>query len=320
LKLYHNAVKRYLIAAVTARARRCTSLLDLCCGRGGDIDKWLDAGIAEAHGVDISEEEISLARRRFEMKRGRHRDLNPRYTFDVVETLGTDRVEWPQRYDVVTCMFAAHFFPQSERTLDTFLGNVASALNDGGYFFGAIASGLGVLALLDRRDAYESPLLRVRRTWAGDHTSYNTFGSGYTFALGDTITNADVSSGEVVDDGAEEYLVFFGAFAGLAAKHGLFPDMSFPWDPEIGAHSAGGGGLSGGLDPAPAGGKHHAFRMFRPRYSDAIPHAAELTKASKLYAAFVFQKRASVSAAVKNTHPATPTADAVERPAKRSRE
>ena len=40
------------------------SLLDLACGRGGDIWKWLDAGIARVKGVDLSPGEIEEARKR----------------------------------------------------------------------------------------------------------------------------------------------------------------------------------------------------------------------------------------------------------------
>ena len=40
------------------------SLLDLACGRGGDIWKWIDAGILHVKGVDLSPGEIAEARKR----------------------------------------------------------------------------------------------------------------------------------------------------------------------------------------------------------------------------------------------------------------
>lgn len=39
-------------------------LLDLACGRGGDIWKWIDAGIKRVKGVDLSPGEIVEARKR----------------------------------------------------------------------------------------------------------------------------------------------------------------------------------------------------------------------------------------------------------------
>lgn len=40
------------------------SLLDFACGRGGDIWKWIDAGIPRVMGVDLSPGEIEEARKR----------------------------------------------------------------------------------------------------------------------------------------------------------------------------------------------------------------------------------------------------------------
>jgi len=40
------------------------SLLDFACGRGGDIWKWIDAGIPRVKGIDLSPGEIEEARKR----------------------------------------------------------------------------------------------------------------------------------------------------------------------------------------------------------------------------------------------------------------
>ena len=137
---------------------------------------------------------------------------------------------------------------------------------------------------------YESSLVRIRQTWPGDFKAYKPFGSGYTFALGDSITNANVSAETVVDDGAEEYLTFFGTYTQVAARHGLVPDPHFEWDPAIAGGSTH-GRPNGGLAERPAGDKHKAFRMFAPRYDAALPQGEELTKVSRLYAAFAFIKQ-----------------------------
>jgi len=62
LKKFHNDVKRELIKAYAGGASR---LLDLACGRGGDMKKWADAQIAEVVGVDLSPKEIEEAQRRY---------------------------------------------------------------------------------------------------------------------------------------------------------------------------------------------------------------------------------------------------------------
>jgi 2-polyprenyl-3-methyl-5-hydroxy-6-metoxy-1,4-benzoquinol methylase len=45
-------------------ANGAESLLDFACGRGGDIWKWIDAGITVVKGIDLSPGEIEEARKR----------------------------------------------------------------------------------------------------------------------------------------------------------------------------------------------------------------------------------------------------------------
>lgn len=56
LKVYHNTVKRLLIQRFASDADR---LLDLACGRGGDLRKWVDVGIKYVKGYDQAECEVS---------------------------------------------------------------------------------------------------------------------------------------------------------------------------------------------------------------------------------------------------------------------
>ena len=71
LKQYHNSIKRELINAFSGGPG--ASLLDLACGRGGDIWKWMDCGLAYVLGVDLSPGEVAEAARRFEEARAKRR-------------------------------------------------------------------------------------------------------------------------------------------------------------------------------------------------------------------------------------------------------
>lgn len=51
--------------------------------------------------------------------------------FEASDLLGLSLWKEPRQYDVVTCMFAIHYFFVTERALDTFLHNVAINLKDG---------------------------------------------------------------------------------------------------------------------------------------------------------------------------------------------
>eukprot|EP00041_Stephanoeca_diplocostata_P035155 m.1229007 g.1229007 ORF g.1229007 m.1229007 type:complete len:697 (-) comp24649_c0_seq23:2323-4413(-) len=283
LKDYHNTVKRALI---TCLSRRCEALLDLACGRGGDLNKWWDAGVRCVDGVDISVAEIDIACRRYADLKRRKGIRDDNYSFVVSERLGTDEIPWERIYNNVSCMFAAHYFFSNRRTVKTFLGNVSSALVEGGYFYGMIPSGKKILQCLAGQDVYKSSILHLRRTWPGDFRGFekNVFGSGYTFAIVNTVTNTDLQS-EELGEGCEEFLVFFSAFTQLAAEHGLFPDSAVPWHQMVDRRTR-----EPLLEPEPAEGKHEAFRMLRPQYPPDNPDAPELSKVSALYAAFVFRK------------------------------
>lgn len=82
------------------------------------------------------------------------------------------------------------------------------------------------------------------------------------------------SGGGRGDGGSFEYLVFFSAFAALAASHGLDPVGRWP-NPA----------LERLLDPGDEGA---AFKHFAPHFPGADP---SLERASELFAAFVFRKR-----------------------------
>jgi hypothetical protein len=57
LRDFHNKfVKRTLISAV---AKPGKTLIDFACGKGGDISKWIDAGLRFVFGIDVSEDNIT---------------------------------------------------------------------------------------------------------------------------------------------------------------------------------------------------------------------------------------------------------------------
>ena len=62
----------------------------------------------------------------------------------------------------------------------------------GGYFFGTVPDGRKVAEIIHtfgRWPKYESPMLKLEAKWQGEMQS---FGSGYTCAIGDTVTEGDL--------------------------------------------------------------------------------------------------------------------------------
>ena len=200
LKMYHNSIKRHLI---TTFASDASTLLDVACGRGGDLHKWDTAKIKHVHGIDISPGEIEEAKRRYASGTWKHTTCD----FHVSSTLATK--DWFfKEYDVVSCMFALHYFCGSEKTLDHVLRNVSASLKPGGYFIGTVPDGARVVT------AIPGPMLRIQPFWTG---AARPFGCAYLCDIADTVTSG----------GSIEYLVDEASLVALAAQHGLRPVLSY---------------------------------------------------------------------------------------------
>ncbi|MEW5310554.1 MAG: hypothetical protein WDW38_002342 [Sanguina aurantia] len=262
LRRAHNRIKQGLILRFASGAGR---LLDLCCGRGGDINKWRVAKVHHVKGVDISEAEVREAQRRFKEQSEESKEHQPQCVFEQSASLGeTDLIE-EQPYDVVTCMFAMHYFFINEAALDQFLRNVSINLKNGGFFINTIPDGKRVLFNLKDRAAYDSPCLKLEKRWHGPVTS---FGCEYVFSIKSTVTEGDDES-----DGSLEYLVFTSALTAVAARHGLYPVAEYN-DPHF-------------EDLFEPGDCDVPFKHFKPDFPNS--HFS-LAQASGIFMAVVFQK------------------------------
>ena len=199
IKRYHNDVKRRLIDIFATGAPR---YLDVACGRGGDIFKWIGAHVRFVRGIDVSPREIDEARSRFAAVRPRPR------TTDCVFEVVPDAARWSspdnEAYDVVACMFAIHYFFGTEDHARSFFATVSASLEVGGVFFGVFPDGHRVL------EAAGSPSMRIEVV---DDGATGEFGREVSFEILDT----------VIEGGSREFLVFPETLTRLAAEHGLEP-------------------------------------------------------------------------------------------------
>jgi SAM-dependent methyltransferase len=163
-KRYANAVKRQLIQHHAAGAR---CLVDIGCGRGGDISKWRDAGVRRVVAMDLSAAQLDEARGRENDGRGRggkgkggggtqivwrqHSMLDP----ELASRLAPD-IDWAGASagaDAVAAMFCIQFCFRSEATAAALLRQVSAMLRPGGIFFGTTPDAAAVLHALGGREA-----------------------------------------------------------------------------------------------------------------------------------------------------------------------
>ncbi|ORX92800.1 mRNA capping enzyme-domain-containing protein, partial [Clohesyomyces aquaticus] len=163
LRSFNNWVKSSTIQKFIGDERNL-KVLDMGCGKGGDLGKWQASRKLELYiGADPADVSISQARERYEqmrrqMRRGQRIFHAEFYTKDcfgewlgeipIIKDVGIDPGVGPgnaisQRwggggFDIVTMMFCMHYAFESEDKARGMLRNVAGALKKGGRFIGCI--------------------------------------------------------------------------------------------------------------------------------------------------------------------------------------
>lgn len=243
LKRFHNTIKRLLLQTFVPPGAR---LLDVGAGRGGDVRKWADCGISFAKGLDISAAELQEAARRA-------RDVpGLSAVFEPTDDLGVRAWDDPDGpYDLVSCMFALHYFFGSETMCFTLLQHIARNLKPGGVFVGIVPDGIRINRALAARTATTGSFHLTAR-WSGPP---RPFGSPYVCQIEDTVTDRG---------GSLEYLVYDTVLTAVARQVGLEPILDLQL---------------AGLEVS-----ERTFKHLVP------PYPGPLAEATRLFAAFAFRK------------------------------
>ena len=140
-------------------ARKPLLVLDIGCGKGGDLGKWQLAPqtVGLYVGLDPADQSIEQARDRYAgMRRGRRPIFDGRFhvkdcfggwvgEVPIVREVGIDPSagsgsnRWGGgQFDVVSMMFSMHYAFESEEKVKMMLRNVAGSLKKGGRFIGVV--------------------------------------------------------------------------------------------------------------------------------------------------------------------------------------
>ena len=223
LRCFNNWVKSVLLQEYT---RQGFTVLDLCCGKGGDLAKFRNQKISFYVGVDMSKNNLLDAKQRFSAHKCGFDGLlicgditDPEITIDQIVS-----AKYNLEYDLVSCQFALNYIWKSEDAVRRFLENVTDSLKPGAVFVGTIP------------DA--KVLVKKLRNIASDYVFGNDyysikfkndkfpkeqgeFGIEYGFYLEDSV-------GEVIErpEGLEinyvpEFLISINKLQHIAAEYGL---------------------------------------------------------------------------------------------------
>merc|ERR1719365_436679 len=129
------------------------SVLDLGCGKGGDLTKWHKAKVDHVVGVDIAATSIEQCKDRFHEMKGRSKGKIFRAEFHAVDCTkqrARDFYKNPdQEFDLVSCQFAFHYCFESLPQADCMLRNASENLRKGGFFIGTTPDAHDIMARLE---------------------------------------------------------------------------------------------------------------------------------------------------------------------------
>lgn len=217
LRNFNNIIKYMLIGKFSKPGDR---VLEMACGKGGDLPKWKQANIQSYIGLDISESSIREAVKRHE----RSREQFEAY-FLACDCFGGDiwqelsiflpgRLRFP--VDVVSIQFALHYAFESEAKIRNTLKTILRALKPGGFFIGTIPSSdyirYRLKKLKEGERKWGNPVYSVEFVNPPPlNGSFNLhpYGNTYIYYLKDAV------------DHVPEYVVPFDILRSLADEYGL---------------------------------------------------------------------------------------------------
>lgn len=228
LRNFNNAIKYMLIDKY---AKGGDVVLELGCGKGGDLRKYGAANISQFIGVDISNASIQEAHKRYQSMKN--------LSFQVIlitgdcfgESLGVAVEPFPDckfPCDLVSVQFCLHYAFETEEKARRALFNVSKSLKIGGHFFGTLPDSEFIRYKLNKFDktvekpSWGNSIYKVtfeNNEYAkNDHEFPSPFGQMYTYWLEDAIDNVP------------EYVVPFETLRSLADEYGLELEMQMPFN------------------------------------------------------------------------------------------
>ncbi|XP_032322978.1 mRNA cap guanine-N7 methyltransferase isoform X1 [Camelus ferus] len=217
LRNFNNWMKSVLIGEflekVRQKKKRDITVLDLGCGKGGDLLKWKKGRIDKLVCTDIADVSVKQCQQRYEDMRSRCRDseyiFNAEFiTADCSKELLADKFCDPgMHFDICSCQFVCHYSFESYEQADVMLRNACERLNPGGYFIGTTPNGFELIRRLEasETESFGNEIYMVKFQKKGD---YPLFGCKYDFNL------------EGVVD-VPEFLVYFPLLNEMAKKYNM---------------------------------------------------------------------------------------------------
>ncbi|CAH0404958.1 unnamed protein product [Chilo suppressalis] len=217
LRNFNNWVKSVLIQDYTDKIRekdygKPLRVLDICCGKGGDLSKWQKARVERVVFADIAQVSVQQCETRYEDLRRRcgHLFSAEFIAADCTKDTLRDKYADPSiNFDIVSCQFGLHYSFESLSQARRMLTNISECLKPDGYFFGTIPDAYEIVSRAQKSEnfSFGNRIYNIKLLF-DPKDGYPLFGAKYDFHL------------EGVVD-CPEFLFNFDLFVKLAAQYGL---------------------------------------------------------------------------------------------------
>ncbi|KAE8598278.1 hypothetical protein XENTR_v10016783 [Xenopus tropicalis] len=213
LRNFNNWMKSALIGEFVEKVRQRTrniAVLDLGCGKGGDLLKWRKGGISKLVCTDIADVSVKQCEERYkDLKR---KSRNERVfeaeflTADSTKELLSEKYNDPEiKFDICSCQFVYHYSFETYEQADMMLRNACERLCPGGFFIGTTPDGFELVKRLEASDtnSFGNDVYTVKFEKKG---KYPLFGCKYDFSLEEVVN-------------VPEFLVYFPVLVEMAKKY-----------------------------------------------------------------------------------------------------
>uniref|UniRef100_A0A3Q3JBN4 mRNA (guanine-N(7))-methyltransferase n=1 Tax=Monopterus albus TaxID=43700 RepID=A0A3Q3JBN4_MONAL len=189
------------------------SVLDLGCGKGGDLLKWRRGGISHLVCADIAGVSVEQCQSRYEeMKKKSHmteKIFSAQFiTADCTKEVLSEKLDDPElMFDICSCQFVYHYSFESEQKANMMLRNACERLKPGGFFIGTTPDAFELVKRLEASGSlsFGNEVFKVSFQSKG---SYSLFGCQYHFSLEDVVN-------------VPEFLVYFPLLEHMAKHYNM---------------------------------------------------------------------------------------------------
>lgn len=216
LRSFNNCIKYMLIHKYS---RHNGSVLDLGCGKGGDLAKWQMVGTQDYVGIDLSDQSVREAVNRYRRQRFPFHAVfaTGDFTTPVPESLAdfTPEEVCHYQFDNVSMQFCMHYAFANEESVVKMLENISKSLKKGGMFIGTIPSSDFIKWKIKKLEpgakSWGNSIYSVTfpEEPPKDGKFEDPFGNVYSYYLKDAVDNVP------------EYIVPFEKFRSLCEQHHL---------------------------------------------------------------------------------------------------